>query len=207
MNETPNGNGGRLSSELAKLRSLCGENKIPLGLLVDAMSARSHGLLTLFFSLPFMLPIPVPGLSVLFGLIIAAAGLSMAVGRKPYLPKKLLNKEVSGKMIGKILDKATKASKSVERFIKPRGNFIARSGWIRPLNGLMISTCGLLLALPLPPGTNFPPAVAILLLSIGSLEEDAAVMVLGYCMFAVNIAIFAGLFVFGANGMKLMMPI
>ncbi|MGE0171704.1 MAG: exopolysaccharide biosynthesis protein [Oligoflexales bacterium] len=200
-------NGGKLSSELSRLRELCGDGKLPLRTLVESMSARSHGLLTLFFALPFLLPIPVPGLSIIFGLIIFAAGLSMAVGKKPYLPNKLLDKEISGRTIGKILEKAASASKTVEKFVKPRGNFIASSGWIRPLNGLIIATCGFFLALPLPPGTNFPPAIAIVLLSMGSLEEDAVLMILGYCVFAMNVALFGGILLFGANGIRMMMAL
>jgi hypothetical protein len=46
-------------------------------------------------------------------------------------------------------------------------------------NSLTIAIRGLLLALPLPPGTNFPPALGIFLLSAGMVEEDSLFVLLG----------------------------
>jgi len=43
----------------------------------------------------------------------------------------------------------------------------------------MISLGGLLLFLPLPPGTNAPPALALILLCIGTLQHDIVFVILG----------------------------
>ena len=49
------------------------------------------------------------------------------------------------------------------------------------INGLVIFFCGFVLSLPLPiPFTNTIPAIAILLLSMGMMEEDGLFILLGY---------------------------
>ncbi|MBI2605894.1 MAG: exopolysaccharide biosynthesis protein [Deltaproteobacteria bacterium] len=196
-------NGARLSSELANLTNLCQQKKITLGSLIDSMTARSHALITLIFALPFLLPVPLPGLSVVFGLVIIMAGGAMAIGKKPWLPDRLLRKEVSSQLLGKIFGHGARISRTLEWIIKPRGSFVVRHPGVRQINGLIMAVCGLLLALPLPPGTNFPPAGAILLLSLGSLEEDILFMLFGYAAFAINLLFFGGIWHFGAHALKL----
>lgn len=197
---------GKLSAELARLKELCSHDTISLHTLILSMTSRSHAVLTLFFALPFLLPIPLPGLSVLFGMIIFMAGIAMALNKKPWLPKRLLSKEVSSSVFEKVFERGIKISQRLEKVVRPRGSFLMRHPGMRPMSGFIIAVCGLLLALPLPPGTNFPPATAILLLSIGSLEEDALFMILGYIAFAINIAFFALITVFGINGIKMLLP-
>ncbi len=202
----PPPNGRRLSSELLRLKDVCNQNKISLYDLIENMSARSHAFLTLVFAIPFLFPIPIPGLSVLFGVVIIFAGVAMGIGKKPWLPKKLLNREVSTHLFQKIFEYGVKGSQRLEKFVKPRGSFVLRHPWMRAMNGFMIAFCGLLLALPLPPGTNFPPAIAVLLLSIGSLEEDAVFMIFGYGAFVINLVFFGVILIFGANGIRMLMP-
>ena len=198
--------GGKLSSELIKLRDLCSQDKISLHDLIFSMTSRSHAVLPLILALPFLLPIPMPGLSVLFGLVIFMEGIAVAVNRKSWLPKRFLSKEISAKVFKKVFEHGIKISQRLEKIVRPRGSFLMRHPWMRPMNGSIIAFCGFLLALPLPPGTNFPPATAILLLSIGSLEEDSLFMILGYIAFALNIAFFTLITVFGISGIKMLLP-
>lgn len=202
----PPPNGRRLSSELLRLKNICSQNKISLYDLIENMTARSHAFLTLVFAIPFLFPIPIPGLSVLFGVVIIFAGAAMGMGKKPWLPKKLLHREVSTHLFQKIFEYGVKGSQRLEKFVKPRGSFVLKHPWMRAMNGFMIAFCGFLLALPLPPGTNFPPAIAVLLLSIGSLEEDAVFMIFGYGAFVINLVFFGGILIFGANGIRMLMP-
>jgi hypothetical protein len=188
-----------LSAELIKLKVLCTDKKISMRILVEHMNSRDHALITLFFSLPFFLPVPLPGLSILFGLIIAIEGVGMALNKRPWLPNRLLNKHVQTHILEKILDYGLKFSRGMEKFIRPRGGWIVRHSWIRAFNGGIIAICGILLALPLPYGTNFPPAAPLMLLSIASLEEDIFVMCFGYIAFIFNLAFFAGIFIFGVD--------
>lgn len=129
----------------------------------------------------------------------------MALGRKPWIPQKLLHKEVSSKLFKKIFEKGEQISRILEKLIKPRGSFFCKHSWSQPIHGLMIAVSGLLLALPLPPGTNFPPALAAIFLCVGSLEEDAVMIFAGYGMFAINIVFFGALFFFGTNFVRVLL--
>ena len=192
----------RLSSELARLVSLCDEESITLRRLTEAMGTRGHALLALFLGFPFLLPIPLPGLSIFFGACIAISGGRMALGKGPWFPRSWMNRPLPVSILRKILRTGEKLMSRLEVWIKPRGAFFHAYPWVRPMNGLMIASCGLLLALPLPPGTNFPPAAAIVLLATGSLEEDGLFLGLGYIAFMVNVAFFTLLPFLGIQGIR-----
>lgn len=198
---------GKLSSELSRLRALCGEENKTLGFLVESMTIKSHALLPLILSLPFLFPIPLPGVSIAFGWVIMMIGIAMSLGRNPWLPKRILTVELSNKLLNKIFDLGFRTSRRLEKVSRPRGNFLSSHPWVRPLNASIIAVCGLLMALPLPPGTNFPPAVATVLLSIGVLEEDSIFILLGYVAFALNLAFFAALLFFGTSGIRILLGI
>ncbi len=193
----------RLSEEFHRLKDLCHNETMTLNTIIQSLPPRSHGLVTLVFAIPFVSPIPMPGLSLLFGLIIIVGGIGISLGKAPWLPKFLLHKDVSSKTLKKIFDFGIRVSRSLEKFIRPRGVFLLRHPWARQFCGVMIAICGFLLALPLPPGTNFPPATAILLLSIGSLEEDIVLVLAGYVAFAINIILFSLLAIYGYDGVKI----
>ncbi|MEK6705215.1 MAG: exopolysaccharide biosynthesis protein [Bdellovibrionota bacterium] len=195
-------NGRRLSFEFERLRHLCQQKDIRLHELLDSLTSRSHALLTLIFALPFLLPLPLPGLSIFFGLIIALAGGAIAAGKKPWLPKIFLQKKVSGHLLGKVIDQGEKASKLLEKIVRPRGTFLLRHPWFRKFNGLVMAICGIFLSLPLPPGTNFPPALAVVLLSVGSLEEDIVILVIGHSMFVLNLLLFGTILFLGVTELR-----
>jgi hypothetical protein len=66
---------------------------------------------------------------------------------------------------------------------------------VETVSAVMVVILGFLLALPLPPGTNFPPAISIILLSIGSLERDAVFVGAGIVAFGVNVLFFSEIFI------------
>lgn len=163
-------------------------------------------MLTLFLALPFMQPVPVPGLSVLFGAGIVTAGVGMVTNRRPWFPQLLLRRKLPARLLRPVFMSCAKLMSKLERFIKPRGIFMQRHTWGRIVNGVIISLCGFLLALPLPPGTNFPPACTVVFLSIAVLEEDGVFMALGYFAFALNCAIFTVIGLFGVDALRALIP-
>jgi len=192
----------RLSGELGQLANLCHGTSITLRLLTEAMGTRAEALLVFLLALPFLLPIPLVGLSIFFGVCIAIVGTRMALGKSLWFPKKWMDRPLSATLFHKIFDKGGKIVRWFEVWIKPRGHFFHRYSWIRNMNGFMIAICGFFLALPLPPGTNFPPAVAIVLLATGSLEEDGVFLGLGYIAFLLNLVFFGLLPFLGIQGVR-----
>ena len=67
---------------------------------------------------------------------------------------------------------------------------------------MVIFVISLLLSLPMPPGFNAPPALAIVLLTLGSLERDGLAVMLGYGLSILNLVLFGGFFVLGYEGLQ-----
>jgi len=80
-----------LSEELVALEKKSREQSINLGDVIFLLDERAHTFLLLFLSLPFVQPIPLPGLSTPFGVAIALLGIGLLVGQKPWLPGRLGN--------------------------------------------------------------------------------------------------------------------
>jgi hypothetical protein len=192
----------KLSGEFRRLAELCEKQEMTYFNLTTALTSRGHALLTMLLSVPFLQPIPLPGLSILFGVIIAFAGIAMAANKKPWLPKSWLQKKVSPKLMNKIFLSSAKVVRYLEKFIRPRGGFIANNLWLRRCIGVMIACCGILLSLPLPPGTNLPPALTITCLSMAILELDGLLMTLGIIIFILNLFFFSALGVLGVDSLQ-----
>lgn len=208
MDTAPNGaHRHRLSEELHRLAGLCEGDTVTLRGLTDTMGARGHALVALMLGLPFLLPIPLPGLSVFFGICIAIAGTRMALGLGVWFPKRWIDRPLSPKLLHRVFRAGGRLMRRLERWIRPRGAFFHAYPWVRPVTGFMIAGCGLFLALPFPPGTNFPPGIAILLLSTGSLEEDGIFLALGYLAFLFNVAFFTLLPILGFKGVTALLGI
>lgn len=193
---------GRLSTLLFELSARCTREKVSLEELIGLMSVRGHALLTLFLGMPFVLPMPVPGLSTVLGGFVVVIGLAMMRGRPPWAPKSWKRHALPGPLVAKICGAAGKVLRKIEHVVTPRGRAFVRHEWSQRIVGGMLALCGFLLALPLPPGTNLPPGLAILVLSLASLEEDGVLLVVGHLLVAVNVALFGALAVFGFDGVR-----
>jgi hypothetical protein len=141
-------------------------------------------------------PIPLPGVSTAFGIVIAIVGALLFVGRPPWVPKRLGKLTLESSIVLKICSGLERLLARLEHLVKPRGRAVCRHKGMRRLNGLLFLVLGFLLSLPLPiPFSNNLPAVAIFLISWGMLEEDAIVMSLGYLASIATFAFFAALVV------------
>lgn len=196
------GDARRLSAVVDDLLKLCAKESLTLGEFLHALNIYGHMMVCLIFSIPFLLPVPLPGLSTVFGLVIAIGGSQILLGQDPWVPKSWRTRQISTGLIVKILELLKKILLRTENVIKPRFKFFAKHpGFVR-FNGAVILHLALLLALPMPPGFNFPPALAIIALCIGSIERDGVLIVFGYIMATLNAALFGTFFVVGFEGIK-----
>lgn len=186
-----------LSREFQEIEGLCDHGSITLQRILDHIHGRGEAMLTLVLAGPFLLPIPLPGLSIPFGVLIAIFGLSLSTGWKPWLPQAWVHRRIPEDPLRRFCQTARRFLYKVERFIRPRYHWIHRNRIFKSGAGAMITACGALLALPLPPGTNAPPAAAIVCLSVALLEGDGLLLVLGYLLFAFNLAFFSLISILG----------
>lgn len=157
------------------------QGKMNLQTFLEILAEKGPALLVFFLSVPFCLPIHIPGLSTPFGLIIAIIGLQITFRKSIWLPKFLLQKEISPSFLKKVVNKSLKILDKLQRWIHPRWFWMSSSRWMQACNGLYIVNLALFLSLPLPiPLTNLGVAWPLLAMSIGILERDGLFIFLGY---------------------------
>ena len=161
----------------------------------DLMQAvGEHGLLLLcaVASLPFLIPVSIPGVSTVFGFAIILISLSITFNRLPWLPKKLLDRELETSKLVPALEKGASLVARMDAYLKPRmGSFVAGAVMNR-INGLAIAFAGVLLMFPLGlvPLSNTLPAIAILLIATGMIQRDGLIVLAGYAFIVITIIYF-----------------
>jgi hypothetical protein len=187
----------KLSEVIEQLIAEFRERPVTLREVIVVLQGRAYTLLMLLLSLPFLLPVPLPGLSTLLGLVIAAIALRLVLGRKPWLPARLLDRELPPKFFPSLLAGARRVLRFLEVMLKPRMLWLTQSRSLLRVHALVILLASLVLLLPLPPGTNFPPALCIVIMAGGLLERDGRFILAGYLALAFNGALFTFLAIYG----------
>ncbi|HEY5744070.1 MAG TPA: exopolysaccharide biosynthesis protein, partial [Terrimicrobiaceae bacterium] len=134
---------------------------------------------------PFLTPVTIPGVSIPFGLAISLCGFRIAFGHKPWLPKFILDRRIPYNVLEKMVHFGCMIYDKVERIIRPRLGFLLVAPGMTMLIGLAIAVSGIFLSLPIPPPfplTNTIPGFAIILLSLGLMERDGALILCGYAL-------------------------
>ncbi len=168
----------------AQLKSLLDENQedqISLSYIVQYLDQTKYPLTTLALSLPNLIPIYIPGISVICGLPIIF--LSYRVLRHqpfPQLPAFLANKSIERQKIKSILDRSIPVLERFEKALKTRWLFMLSLSSQKAISVLII-LLSVLLLVPLP-GTNIIPSFAIMIISIGLIEKDGLCVFLGVLM-------------------------
>lgn len=171
---------------------------VTVGELIVVLQGRAYDLLLLLLALPFLLPVPLLGLSTPFGAVIAVIAVRLMLGQRPWLPAKLLATQVPAKFFPTLLRGARRILRAFEVLLKPRLLWLTASP-LPQLHAFIIVVAAVLLLLPLPPGTNFPPAVCIVVMAAGLLERDGLFVLGGYVAFAFNLIFFALLSFYGTK--------
>jgi hypothetical protein len=178
----------KLSLELTELRTRVAQRPVTIRELLYVLRGRAYMLLVILLTLPFLQPIPLPGLSTPLGLAICLICLRLALGQRPWLPKSIQRKVLPAGFVPRVLDLAAKIISWLERVLRPRWLVLTDHALIRQLHALIMFAGASILLLPLPiPFSNNLPAWSILLLACGLLERDGRAVVLGYLVFAFSI--------------------
>ena len=153
-----------------------------------------HGLLFLcaLLAIPFLIPVSIPGVSTVFGAAIILVSMGITTNRMPWLPDRLMDKELDAVKLTGILRRGANVVAKLEAYIRPRAQAITGSGLASRVNGLALIFAGILLMAPLGlvPFSNTLPAFAILLLAIGMSQRDGIVVLAGYAMIVATIVYF-----------------
>ena len=187
----------KLSEELERIIVEFQTRPVTLREVIVVLQGRAYNLLMLLLALPFLLPVPLPGLSTALGLVIAIIAARLTLGQSPWLPVRLLDRELPPKFFPTLLGGARRVLRFLEVMLRPRLLWITASPLLTQLHAFIIFAAAAVLLLPLPPGTNFPPALCIVIMAGGLLERDGLFILGGYIAFALNGLFFAFFAVYG----------
>ena len=170
---------------LAEIRDIVGQD----GLL----------LLIAFLAIVFMVPVSIPGISTVFGAAILLIGTSRLFGCKLWLPKYIAQRVLPTEKLRKGLKHSSLWLHRLERLSRPHRLNWLMSNWVAEmLNNCALITASALLMAPfgLIPFSNTLPALALLFIAIGLLQQDGLCILFGHlanlCAFIYFISIMAG---------------
>jgi len=151
-------------------------------MVLELMGREGQLLFCVFLTIPFMVPVSIPGVSTVFGLVILLTGFGLMTRRKPWLPSRLMRRRFPSATLRLALEKGLIWVLRLEKISRPRLLGLTRGGNMLFINGFMLIAGGILLMMPFGfvPFSNTLPGLAVLLLAIGMLQRDGWCVVLGY---------------------------
>jgi hypothetical protein len=180
---------GSLTSALQEVKAHAAGGSLSIGEAVEVLRERGLAMVMVVLTLPFLIPVPLVGLSTPVGGAIGLYGLCLALQKKPWLPKWVTRRQMSAHFVERLVSFGSKWARRFEYFMRPRLKFMTWRG-ADTLIGICLIISSLFLALPLPiPFTNAMPAVAILLLLLGLIERDGVFVLVGQLISLMLLAI------------------
>jgi hypothetical protein len=159
-----------------------------LGEIVDRLDERAFGLLLLLLSLPCIPPF-VYVLPQIVSLPMLALGVQMAAGRQsPWLPEKFRRRRLQLKELSRVIDVCERYVRWVEAIARPRLPAVTGRIGARVAGGLVVIPA-LSILVPLV-GTNSVPAIGVAITSLGLIQRDGALVILGLAVSLLWVALF-----------------
>jgi hypothetical protein len=172
-------NNRHFSSILCSLPATAAEGQASLSELAEILGNRSTGALLLFLALPMVLPIPAPGISVVFGIPLTLVSAQVAFGRQAlWLPRRLANRSISRDQLNTYVERALPAVRKMEKLVKPRLAQLTQGLALRAI-GALCWVLALIITLPVPLG-HLVPGAAISVVALGLIERDGVIVISGF---------------------------
>ncbi|MDZ4765434.1 MAG: exopolysaccharide biosynthesis protein [Chloroflexota bacterium] len=149
-------------------------------------------LFCMFLTIPFLVPISIPGVSTVFGAVIILIALGITVNRIPWLPRPLMERPIAAAGLREAMARGSKMMERLDRIVKPRLNHLTTGAVMNRVNGLVLLLGGILLIFPLGliPFSNTLPGWGILFLAAGILQRDGVAILIGYLFMVATIIYF-----------------
>lgn len=188
----------RLSTELeAFFFDEARTGKVTLADILKLSGERTFGFLFVLLSLPSALPVPAPGYSIPFGVVLMLLAVQLIAGRRrPWLPAGWQQKGFDLKQVQGLMKAGIPWLKRIEVLSRPRLTPLCASYPGRIVIGIAITLMAASMMIPIP-GTNTLPAIGIFVTGFGLLDDDGAISLAGLtlCVLAGSLSsviLFAG---------------
>lgn len=187
-----------LSETLAKTIDGIEGDTVTLRQLMTSIGEQGLLMICAIATLPFLIPVSIPGVSTVFGAAIVLLAVAITLNRMPWLPQRILDRKLETAKLVPALHKGVRIVSRIDAWVRPRALALTTGAMVR-VNGLTLIFAGLLLMAPFGfvPFSNTAPAVGILLLTIGMLQRDGLFVALGYLGTLLTVVYFSVL-IYGA---------
>jgi hypothetical protein len=188
--------GKSLSQTLTDIAHSINTEHITLRQLFELVGEQGLLLMCALLTIPFLIPVSIPGVSTVFGAAIIFISIGITLNRLPWVPNRLMNRPIATEKLIPTLDKGAQMVIKIERFIHPRLVKLTEGTAINRVNGIALILSGILLMFPLGliPFSNTLPGLAILFLAIGILQRDGFFIIGGFLMMLFTVIYFGALF-------------
>jgi hypothetical protein len=183
---------GQTLRELA--HSITGE-RITVRELMGMVGEQGLLLALMFLALPFLVPVSIPGVSTVFGLVAILISIGVTLNRVPWLPDRLLDRPIDAAKLSQAIERGASLFGRIDRISHPRMQRLTENAAMNRMAGLALLATSILLIIPfgLVPFSNTLPAWAILLLAAGLLQRDGVLILLGYLLLLLTVVYFGAL--------------
>lgn len=183
----------KFSREIQTLLADYTGQPLPFKVLLKRTEEHGFGMMITFLTLPFLLPVPLVGISTLLNIGSLLLGVQLGLGfHRVWLPERIVRLHISSALSTAFLKNLNRLLHPLERLVRPRLEVLTLSGLSRRSIGICIAWCSALTALPLPiPFTNKVPALAMLFLAVGMIEFDGIFILIGYAMVVATTLLYA----------------
>lgn len=175
-----------ISEVLAEL--LATEEHITVGEIIDRIDERAFGLLMVILGLPMLIPVLPPGASTLIGPLYSLLALRLIIGMdRPWLPRFVRRKELSPQTLAALRRRGIPLIQRIERFSRRRFRILNNPVIVR-VAAVNVFVMGLVLLSPAPL-LNTLPALSVIFIGFGLLNDDGLFLMLGLTVGAVSLSI------------------
>ncbi|WP_071515422.1 exopolysaccharide biosynthesis protein [Geitlerinema sp. PCC 9228] len=151
------------------------DSQVTLAEILELSGERTFGFLFVLLSLPSALPVPAPGYSIPFGVVMFLLAAQLIAGSQyPWLPAKWKQKSVKLQKVQGFLKTGLPWLRRIELLSRPRLSYICTSIPGRTIIGIAIALMSVAMMVPIP-GTNTLPAIGIFITGFGLLDDDGAI--------------------------------
>ncbi|HVH76896.1 MAG TPA: exopolysaccharide biosynthesis protein [Stellaceae bacterium] len=164
--------------------------RVDLAAIARFMGRGSIAALLIVLALPMAVPIPLPGISVIFGIPLIVVSGQLLLGRRDaWLPRALARRSLATADLALVVGRVLPRLRALERLVKPRLEWLTGDWAMLPV-GAVCLLLAIVITLPIPLG-HVLPGTAIVVLALGLLERDGVVVGLGLLLSLVAMAVIA----------------
>lgn len=177
-------------------------SKVTLLDILQLAGERTFGFLFVLLALPSALPVPAPGYSIPFGVVLLVLAVQLVVGRRqPWFPQGWQQRGFELGQVQRVVKAGLPWLRRIELLSRPRLTYVCCSVAGRVVIGVAIALMAISMMIPIP-GTNTLPAIGILVTGFGLLDDDGAISLAGLVLCVMGGALSTLILIFGYTAVK-----